>query len=696
MNLKEFFQECKEKDVFKNLSIYIVSSWVLLQVFALVSEPLGFPKISLTYLLLILIVGFPIYIYLIWRYRIKEEHIEESDAAEKALDFNQASAKSGVQLDPGNEALNLSAGIDRKFRKMYFLGLAIVVLLSTLSVLLIVKTNLVKEDMPIMADFLSAETSDKIAILKFDNNTGDEQYAMVGKIAVDWIMHGITQNKAGQVISPKLVEDYSNILKASMIPTGENGILTEYLKPSKVIIGEYYLNKGRLLIQASLTDANMNQTLKTFAPVECDPDAPLDCIEALKQRILGFLIADKGDDQEENDGNQLQERPPKYKAYQYFLLAREKGRAGESEEYLRLLNQAIAEDSTYFEPKVLRVAYYYNEGQYVKSDSLLKVLSREASTYERQVNLLNVYEALLEGNNRNTFVYLKKEYDESPSDMETNYSLMTLAQQFINSPEKIDAIYQEINNEDFDLEKCLYCEYRYYLKGLADIELGRHQEVVDLLSPFSKTKGQDWLKWVLIRAYLRLGNEEAVTSLLSNYKIVAEPSDWANLNILAAKEYLLINRKGQAHVILNDLPDAMQNMEIPEEKRKEYTALALFFSERYKEAENALEELVGLAPENLSHKALMAITYAKNDKAEKAQAVLGQIENLRAPYQYGRLDYALAQYYGAIGMEQETLEHLLKAVADGRRYLPSTFQHDPLLLDYHEHPVFQDVMDFWK
>ncbi len=693
MNLKEFFQECKEKDVFKNLSIYIVSSWVLLQVFALISEPLGFPKISLTYLLLILIIGFPIYIYLIWRYRIKEEHIEESDAAVKALDLNQASSKSGIQLDTDNEALSLSAGIDRKFRKMYFLGLGIVVLLSTLSTLLIVKTNLLKNETPIAGDFLSATTSDKIAILKFDNNTGEEQYDMVGKIAVDWIMHGITQNKAGQVISPKLIEDYSNVLKASIIPSGEKGILTDYLKPSKVIIGEYYLNRGRLLIQASITDANMDETLITLQPVECDPEAPLDCIEAIKQRVLGFLIADED---EELDKNQLQERPPKYTAYQYFIMAEEKAREGDDEAYLRLLNQAIAEDSTYFEPKVLRVAYYYNDRQYVKSDSLLKVLSLETSNNLRQVNMLNFYEAVLEGNNRNAFNYLKKEYDESPKHLSTNYSLMTLAQQFINSPEKIDAIYQMINMDIFDLEKCLSCEYRYYLKGLADIELGRYQEVVDLLTPFSKTKGQVWLKWVLIRAHLRLGNNQAITKILSNYKIVADPTDWADLCLLAAKENMLVGQKDSSVAILNELLRDLDDLEITADKRIEFKAQALFFSENYEDAESVLEELTAISPENLPNNALLAITYYKNNKTEKANETIGRMENLRAPYQFGRLDYALAQYHAATGVEQETLEHLLKAVADGRRYLPSTFQHDPLLSDYHQHPVFKDVMDFWK
>ena len=693
MNLKDFFQECREKDVFKNLSIYIVSSWVFLQVFALISEPLGFPKISLTYLLLILIIGFPIYIYFIWRYRIKEEHIEESDAATEALGKNLASSKSGIEIDPENEALALSAGIDQKFRKMYFIGLTIIVLLSGISALFIIRNNLISGNTPVLDNLLSAETTDKIAILKFDNNTGNDQYDMVGKIAVDWIMHGITQNNAGEVISPKLVEDYSNILKASIIPSGENGILTEYLKPSKVIIGDYYLNKGALLIQASITDANMDKTLITLQPVECDPDTPLDCVEAIKQRVLGFLIADEN---EEGDSNLLQERPPRYKAYQYFYQAIEKGQEGDDEAQFRLLLQAIKEDSTYFEPKVNLVAYYYNEGQYTKSDSLLQVLSLETSDNKRQVNLLNLYESLLEGNNRNAFKYLKKEYDLTTDDFQTNYSLMTLAQQFINSPERIDSIYEVIPNEDFDLEKCLWCEYRYYLKGLADIELGRYSEVVDLLSPFSRLKGQVWLKQVLIRAYLLLGNDQMVSKFLADYKIIADPQDWADLKIYTAKEYLRLNKKDQSNAEINALLEALDDLDISEETKLDLKAWALFYSGDYAQAEKALEELLEQTPENPTHHTFLAVTYYKNNKKDQSRVILNQLESLRGPYQYGSIDYAFAQYYGAIGQEKETLDHLLKAVSDGRRYLPTNFQYDPLLQPYIQHPVFQDVMDFWK
>lgn len=131
---------------------------------------------------------------------------------------------------------------------------------------------------------------------------------MAGKMAVDWIIHGITENKVGQVISPEIIADYSSILKASVVPTNNDKSLavSTYLKPSKIISGEYYLNKNRLLFQCSITDETMNQTLYSFKPVECDPDAPLDCIESLKQRILGYLIS------EDSEILNLEEVPPNY------------------------------------------------------------------------------------------------------------------------------------------------------------------------------------------------------------------------------------------------------------------------------------------------------------------------------------------------------------------------------------------------
>ena len=185
-----------------------------------------------------------------------------------------------------------------------------------------------------------------------------------------------------------MVEQYTEVLKASIVPSGEHSVLKEYLKPGQVVTGTYYLNKGRLLIQCSIMDGNLNQTLIAFETVECSPEGALDCIEALKRRIIGYFISAD----EEQIG--LEEKPPNYEAYQLFLEA--DNIDYDEPEHLRLLNEAIAADENFFKPQVDRVSYYYNQYEFAVADSLLQILSRETLiTNERQKNIIQHYEALL-------------------------------------------------------------------------------------------------------------------------------------------------------------------------------------------------------------------------------------------------------------------------------------------------------------
>ena len=90
MQFSNFVKECREKEVFKMLSIYIVSSWVLIQVMAVVQEPLGLPAKSVSVLLILLLVGFPVYIFYIWKIRLapqekKREAVSKSGTAAKLV-----------------------------------------------------------------------------------------------------------------------------------------------------------------------------------------------------------------------------------------------------------------------------------------------------------------------------------------------------------------------------------------------------------------------------------------------------------------------------------------------------------------------------------------------------------------------------------------------------------------------------------
>lgn len=687
MKFSEFLIECREKDVFKRLSIYVVSSWVLLQVVSLLADPLNLPKSSLTVLLLILIIGFPLYIFFLWQYGIKLENTSNTNISDNNA---KASSKNGLEIDPPLTSQNEIPSDYLRFRKMYFVSTGFLGLLSLVAVIFIIRTNFLSTKTVVPPLLSSEPMSDKIAIVKFDNNTGDEKFDVVSKMTVDWIMHGITQNKVAQVISPKIIDDYANVLKASMLPLPEVKVLSEYLKPSKVITGNFYLNKNELIFQSSITDDKLNETFISFNPIKCNPQAPLECIEALKQRILGYFVV------EENPLENLQETPPNFEAYQHVLNA--KAVYGNDEEYLKLINAAIKADDSYFEPKVNRIAHFYNKGNYIKADSLLTLLRKKPSSNKRQSNLLNMYEALLEGDNRATYEYLKNEYDTYPDDIDTNSSLMTVALQFVNRPEDVARIYSRINISDVDTKDCAQCEFRYYIKGISEIELGNYNSTIELLKPFIKTKENKLLKRVLLMAYIKSNTEDTkVDNLLASTKLLMSSSDWRNFSLLAGKLYLLQSSPEKATKHFQNVVESLNG--INDLSKDEFKDLgdAYFYLADYKTASKYLQEYSNIKQDNglYSHLGTLAICYQMINDKKNAMATLNQLENYRDSFKYGHIDYTYAQYYAFIGNQDKAIDHLFRAVADGKWYTTDGYQNDVLLQSVNESQDFIKILNFW-
>ena len=218
MKLKNFVEECHDKEVFKKLSIYIVSCWVLLQVLAVTREPLGLPQKTVTFFIILALIGFPINGFLVWKY-----HLIHLDYKQMALN---------EEGDFVNHKLKNSP-----FQKMYFSVLLVVSILSLSIVALIINNNFGSN-----IQTQNIEVSDKIAVLKFGNNTGDKKYDIVSKMTADWVIHRITENNVGQVVSPEIVDDYIGLINTSSNLKGLNNekIIQEYFSAGKLISGIFY------------------------------------------------------------------------------------------------------------------------------------------------------------------------------------------------------------------------------------------------------------------------------------------------------------------------------------------------------------------------------------------------------------------------------------------------------------------------
>ena len=689
MNFRSFVKECHEKEVFKNLSIYIVSSWVLIQVFSVMYEPFGLPKISMTYLLLVLIIGFPFYVYLLWRYRLKP--LESRFSRRKGLKVTSKSAGSSEEVKGLKKRKVHLPGIHfySPFQKLYFTSLFIISLISLFSTSLIVKANFINQENMSAFTFPEEPDNDRIAVLPFENNTTDPNLDVIGKMAVDWIMHGITQNKVGEVISPQVVEEYTKVLKATLVPTGENGVLKEYLKPSKVVTGTYYLKDGRLLLQCSVLDGNMNRTLVSFEITECDANSPLDCIEAIKQRVLGYLDS-KGMAQ-----LALEETPPNYTAYKLWLES-DALLELQSDEQIKYINEAIAADSSFFKPKIDRVAYYYNRDQFAVADSLLQVLAAETGTKKEQLNMIQHYEACFKGDNRTAYRTYQEEYNVAPVEIELNLSTMVLALQFVNRPQDVDSIYTAIPKNDFDLDNCISCEYRYFVQGMANLELGKIDETIELLIPYAKTAGQEWIKEVLMKAFVMDEDHSAVDELLQHIRLLGRIDYWQLMMLKTGLEYLKTGNEAKANRFFDEVLSYQEKRgSLLTLAERELQAELTFYKKDYKRAQLMLEEILEESNDKIGMLSFLAMSYFINGEEEKADDAILKLNSTRTEYQFGEVDYALARYYNFRGEEELALNMLLKAVAAGKRFTSTTFQNDYLFRSLRSSEDFEKILTFW-
>ena len=72
------FKEFKRRNVFKVAIAYLIVSWLLIQIVAVVSPILELPDVFSKMILILLLVGFPVSLVLAWAFELTPEGIKRS------------------------------------------------------------------------------------------------------------------------------------------------------------------------------------------------------------------------------------------------------------------------------------------------------------------------------------------------------------------------------------------------------------------------------------------------------------------------------------------------------------------------------------------------------------------------------------------------------------------------------------------
>ncbi|NNK12386.1 MAG: hypothetical protein HKP08_13655 [Flavobacteriaceae bacterium] len=334
---------------------------------------------------------------------------------------------------------------------------------------------------------------------------------------------------------------------------------------------------------------------------------------------------------------------------------------------------------------------------FAMADSMAQELSSANLKSKRQQNLVKLWTALIKGDNKRAFTYLKKEYNTEPDDLNNNSSTMVMALQFVNRPEVIDSIYnKQPIMANIDSLSCQTCEYRHFSKGMADIALGKPEKAIEMFKDYGRVKEFYWIKDVLMYANMRIGDHSEVDNIMNTIKLTGDLDTWREKCLLVAKQYLLQEDRSRADLYLNKLLGSLedQSAELTIEE-KELKAFTNFYLDEFTEAGEIFQSLQEIDPEDVDYISFQAMCLFEEGELEKAEKLIGDIERIRTDYQYGEIDYAKARYYAVKGDTDLLIQNLIRAVAAGKRYNPGTFHDDVLMKPYTELESFKNVLNFW-
>ena len=521
----------------------------------------------------------------------------------------------------------------------------------------------------------------QIAIDIFENNTSNSEYDIIGKMAADWISHGIVENQIAPVISHETIKEYSGITRASILP---DDILNALSGEIKLIDGAYYVRDSNLIFQCSVVEPGTNRPLYAFKKVTCSIERPLDGIEQLKEQILGYWVT--------RHEEHIAHQPPTFSAYELYLRAKDYW-ARDYDLADSLLRKSIALDPAFHHSKVLLAHLYYNVQDFETLDSITTSIEADLNRKNPiQVNAVQYLRALLEGNNRRVFETYQKEYASAPQDLFKNTAMMVIATNFVRKPELAIQLYEEINNDLFDYSTCDYCVVRAEIMAAALISLGKYDEVIKLLEPLLKLTKRRRPREYLSIAYIRTQNKEKLDDMLRDAESTNLDGDINYLYFLTAY-----------HAQLSGVQDlrkkyAEKAIELYSANRKNHLMLgrSYFILEDYERAKASFEAYLQRRPDHFfSLGKLAAISFMERDD-EKAESYLEKMQSADRAYDFGYSSYFIGQTFALAKKYPEAFQYLKEAVKAGDILSVIDYENDPLLAELHGMPEWDEVISYWE
>lgn len=256
MNLKKYIAELKKRHVFKAGLAYLIGAWVFTEVAALILDSFEAPPYIMKTILVVVVIGLPIWLVFSWVYDLTPEGIKKTSSADPK------DSKSPVI----NQRLNRAIII--------FMSIAIILLAVTH-----VWKPLEKGTQEAAGNIRSIENPiEFIAVLPFFNSRSDPETNYLGFAMADQIIGGLVYLQNLTVRPSASVRQYEQ----KSIDPKEVG---EKLNVDYVLIGNYLKEANAIRLNIELIHVETNKIIWR-KPIEVDFHSAFELQDMVAQEVI--------------------------------------------------------------------------------------------------------------------------------------------------------------------------------------------------------------------------------------------------------------------------------------------------------------------------------------------------------------------------------------------------------------------------
>ncbi|MFO7853591.1 MAG: tetratricopeptide repeat protein [Bacteroidota bacterium] len=612
-----FWQEMKRRKVVRVIIGYLASSYVLLELISIISEPFRLPEWTLRFVFILLCIGFVITVVISWIYDLTPQGIKKTESSK--------SLKEKAQPEP-------------KKRKIKANDIIIGVLL--VAVIILAYPKIFNKNN--FRDVRDEEGKISVAVFPFLNLTNDTIWNVWQEGIPYNLINSLSNARELDVPTFQTMYDMiytKNQTNYASLTSSLAGDLSQKLDASVYITGSIVKSGDKFRINAQLVKTKSGKIYQNFQVEGNSESDILDVTDSLSQLIRNFLQIEVM--ARNNEFKSLIRTKNPY-AYRYLMIGMKQFLARDWKSAIESFTKVSEIDSNMIIQYANLIAAYNNSGQYEKGRQVFNKLYEHIDDKD-----LSDVDRLI--------IKVRKAHIDKNQTERIKYSIL-----LTEHDPKLRANWYNLGWS--------YYNYRQYEKAISAFE-----KVLELNRQFGKP--YEWIPTYtfLGRSYHKVGNHEREKEIYEiGLEIDSEAHDIISLQAICALSlgdtteasgYLtrycnLMKEKGRAdHEILNRLGNIYWNADISEK------------------AEHYYREALELEPDNNIYKSNLARLLIEEDiNIVIGLELVNQLLLLRP-------DYYAYQYTKAIGLYKTgRLKEALSLFEDSWDRRPSYYHEHYLLI----------------